>query len=68
LLGAIVASLFIWKSVKPRNRIFLLLAAALGSLSVGLDVTNVQLVLDYLSKVLGEFCINCCLIGEVKDI
>jgi hypothetical protein len=66
ILGAGVA-MFIWRSVRPRNRIFLILAAALGSLSVALDVVNVQLVLEDLSKVLGEFCITCCLLGEVGD-
>jgi hypothetical protein len=67
LLGAVVA-FCIGRSVQPRNRPFLLLAAALGSLSVALDVSHCQMVLEDLSKVLGEFCITCCLLGEVEDV
>jgi hypothetical protein len=66
LLGAVVAFL-IWRKAKPRNRAFLFLASVLGSLSVSLDVIRCQMVLEDLSKVLGELCITFCLLGEVED-
>lgn len=63
-LGAVVAVL-LWKNVQRRNRTFLVLATAFGSVSVLLDVLHYQMVMEDLSKVLGELCIANCLLGEI---
>jgi uncharacterized membrane protein len=64
LLGTVVAAL-LWKNVQPRNRTFLAMAVFFGSVSVVLDVLHFQMVLEDLSKIIGELCIANCLLGEV---